>query len=218
MVLHGIELEPFFKLIPVNRENEVRTLTLVSDFPLVNGFTSGFFHNPLIRLVIFAFTGIILDLLLGRAPGDIFFSLAPVDPVGLTVVLFAGNAGTLGDLILPSVRCFCNCDICGVLLNCGALIFDAIIFFGDPIFVGSLDDFDGVVGSETTIGTSMFDGPSSLTNVPCRSKTGGFFTAPVVSVFFDKNFFKPIFFVGRKKKFIRSWKCYSKFIVYSEFK
>lgn len=195
MVLHGIELEPFFKLIPVKRENEVRTLTLVSDFPLVNGFTSGFFHKPLIRLVIFVFTGIILDLLLGRAPGDIFFSLTTVvDPVGL--ILFAGNTGTLGDLIVPSVRCFCNCDICGVLLNCGALIFDEIIFFGDPIFVGSLDVFDGVVGSETTIGTSMFDGPSSLTNVPCRSKTG-FFTAPDVSVFFGKNFFKPI--LGRKK-------------------
>lgn len=199
MVLHGIELEPFFKLIPVKRENEVRTLTLVSDFPLVNGFTSGFFHKPLIRLVILFLTGTILDLLLGRAPGDIFFSLTTtVDPVGLVVELFAGNAGTLGDLILPSVRCFCNCDICGVLLNCGALIFDVFNFFGDPIFVGSFDDFDGVVGSDTTIGTSIFDGPSSLTNVPCRSKTD-FFTAPVVSTFFGKNFFKPILCKRRKK-------------------
>lgn len=164
--MHGIELlEPFFKLIPVKRENEVRTLTLVSDFPLVNVFTSGFFHKPLIRLVIFVLTGTILDLLLGRAPGNCFFSLTIVEPVvGLGA---AGNAGTLGDLIVPSVRCFCNCDICGVLLNCGALIFDVLDnFFGDPIFVGSRDDFDGVVGSETTIGTSIFDGPSSLTNVP----------------------------------------------------
>lgn len=194
--MHGIELEPFFKLIPVKRENEVRTLTLVSDFPLVNVFTSGFFHNPLIRLVIFVFTGIILDLLLGRPPGEFFFSLSLVAVVELTAEVFAGNAGTLGDLILPSVRCFCNFDGgggVGVLLNCGALIFDVFIFFGDPIFVGSLDDFDGVVGSETTIGTSLLDGPSSLTNVPCRSKTGFFVTAPVVSSFFGKNFFKPSF-------------------------
>lgn len=197
MVLHGIELEPFFKLIPVKRENEVRTLTLVSDFPFVKFFASGFFHKPLMRLVIFVLTGIILDLLLGRAPGEIFFSLS-LAAVGL-VELCAGNAGTLGDLILPSVRCFCNCDIGGVLLNCGALIFDAMIFFGDAIFVGSRD-FDGVVGSETTIGTSLLDGPSSLTNVPCRSRIG-FFTAPVVSVFFGKNFFKPVFGENEKKKF-----------------